>query len=112
MSESVGAVFLSYASQDADAAARIGAALGAAGIEVWFDRSELRGGDAWDQQIRRQIRGHAPHREQQRLVVLDFVGQLDAHVEPIRRLVALQQLRHIPEHVVQRGQEFATEAPP
>ena len=26
------------------------------GIEVWFDKSELRGGDAWDQLIRRQIR--------------------------------------------------------
>jgi hypothetical protein len=25
--------------------------LRAAGIEVWFDQSELRGGDAWDQPI-------------------------------------------------------------
>jgi hypothetical protein len=30
-------------------------ALRAAGIEVWFDQSELRGGDAWDQKIRREI---------------------------------------------------------
>lgn len=30
-------------------------ALRAAGIEVWFDKSELRGGDAWDRQIRKQI---------------------------------------------------------
>jgi hypothetical protein len=50
------AVFLSYASQDADAARRICDALRAAGIEVWFDRSELRGGDVWDQKIRREIR--------------------------------------------------------
>jgi TolB-like protein len=50
------AVFLSYASQDADAAQRICAALRAFGIEVWFDQSELRGGDAWDQRIRQQIR--------------------------------------------------------
>jgi len=50
-----GAVFLSYASQDAEAAARICSALRAAGIEVWFDQSELRGGDVWDQKIRRQI---------------------------------------------------------
>jgi TolB-like protein/tetratricopeptide (TPR) repeat protein len=50
------AVFLSYASQDADAAARICEALRAAGIEVWFDQSELRGGDVWDQKIRREIR--------------------------------------------------------
>jgi TolB-like protein len=49
------AVFLSYASQDAEAAARICTALRAAGIEVWFDQSELRGGDAWDRQIRQQI---------------------------------------------------------
>ncbi|MBM3855812.1 MAG: TIR domain-containing protein, partial [Verrucomicrobia bacterium] len=51
-----GAVFLSYASQDAEAARRISDALRAAGVEVWFDQSELRGGDAWDQKIRRQIK--------------------------------------------------------
>jgi TolB-like protein/Tfp pilus assembly protein PilF len=50
------AVFLSYASQDAEAAHKICDALRAAGIEVWFDRSELRGGDAWDQAIRKQIK--------------------------------------------------------
>ena len=50
------AVFLSYASQDAAAARRICEALRAAGIEVWFDQSELRGGDVWDQKIRHQIR--------------------------------------------------------
>jgi TolB-like protein/Tfp pilus assembly protein PilF len=50
------AVFLSYASQDAAAAARLCDALRSAGIEVWFDQSELRGGEAWDRQIRRQIR--------------------------------------------------------
>jgi TIR domain len=49
------AVFLSYASEDANAAARICEALRAAGIEVWFDESELRGGDVWDQKIRREI---------------------------------------------------------
>jgi TolB-like protein/tetratricopeptide (TPR) repeat protein len=51
-----GAVFLSYAKQDAEAARRICDALRAAGVEVWFDQSELRGGDSWDQKIRRQIR--------------------------------------------------------
>jgi hypothetical protein len=50
------AVFLSYASQDAELARGICDALRAAGIEVWFDQSELRGGDAWDQKIRQQIR--------------------------------------------------------
>jgi TIR domain len=50
------AVFLSYASQDAEAARHILEALRSAGIEVWFDQSELRGGDAWDQSIRRRIK--------------------------------------------------------
>ena len=55
MTESSRAVFLSYASQDAEAAQRICEALGAAGVDVWFDQSELRGGDAWDHKIRKQI---------------------------------------------------------
>ena len=46
------AIFLSYASQDADAARRLCDALRSAGLEVWFDQSELRGGDAWDAGIR------------------------------------------------------------
>jgi formylglycine-generating enzyme required for sulfatase activity/dienelactone hydrolase len=56
MSESAKAIFLSYASQDADAAKRICDVLRAVGLEVWFDQSELRGGDAWDASIRRQVR--------------------------------------------------------
>jgi TolB-like protein len=56
VSELSHAVFLSYASQDAEAARKICEALRAAGIEVWFDQSELRGGDAWDQSIRKQIK--------------------------------------------------------
>ena len=56
MTESTKAVFLSYASQDADAARRICDALREAGLEVWFDQSELRGGDAWDASIRNQIK--------------------------------------------------------
>jgi TolB-like protein/predicted Zn-dependent protease len=51
-----GAVFLSYASQDAEAAKRICEALRASGVEVWFDQSELRGGDAWDALIRKRIK--------------------------------------------------------
>ncbi len=50
------AVFLSYAREDTAAAQRIAEALRSHGVEVWFDQSELRGGDAWDQKIRRQIR--------------------------------------------------------
>jgi pimeloyl-ACP methyl ester carboxylesterase len=53
------AVFLSYASQDAAAARRICEALRAAGLQVWFDQSELRGGDAWDHAIRQRIKSCA-----------------------------------------------------
>jgi len=50
------AIFLSYASQDAEDARRICDALRAVGLDVWFDQSELRGGEAWDASIRRQIK--------------------------------------------------------
>jgi TolB-like protein/cytochrome c-type biogenesis protein CcmH/NrfG len=55
VTDSSHAVFLSYASQDAEAAQRICEALRVAGIQVFLDQSELRGGDAWDQKIRREI---------------------------------------------------------
>lgn len=38
--DSCRAVFLSYASQDAEAAKRMCESLSQAGIEVWFDQSE------------------------------------------------------------------------
>src|ERR1035437_2787190 len=55
MSDATKAVFLSYAREDTASAQRIAEALRAHGVEVWFDQDELRGGDAWDQKIRRQI---------------------------------------------------------
>ncbi len=52
-----GAIFLSYASQDAEAAGRICEGLRAGGIEVWFDaEGGLEHGDEWDAKIRRQIK--------------------------------------------------------
>ena len=50
------AVFLSHAREDAAASQKIAEALRAVQVEVWFDMNELRGGDVWDQKIRRQIR--------------------------------------------------------
>jgi TolB-like protein/tetratricopeptide (TPR) repeat protein len=50
------AIFVSYASQDAEAARRICDALRAVGLDVWFDQSALRGGDAWDASIRKQVK--------------------------------------------------------
>jgi TolB-like protein len=49
-------VFLSYASEDRPAAQLIRDTLPGFGMEVWYDESELIGGDSWDQKIRRQIR--------------------------------------------------------
>ncbi len=49
-------IFLSYASEDRPAARILRDALPNYGLEVWYDESELGGGDAWDQKIRRQIR--------------------------------------------------------
>jgi hypothetical protein len=45
------AVFLSYTSDNAAVAERVASALRDAGIDVWFDGAELRGGDAWDAEI-------------------------------------------------------------
>ena len=70
MAETTRAIFLSYSSQDGDAVRRVCTALRAAGLEVWFDQSELRGGDAWDASIRRQIRDCAL-----------FVPVISAHTE-------------------------------
>jgi hypothetical protein len=49
-------VFLSYASEDREAARLLRDALPGFGLEAWYDESELGGGEAWDQKIRRQIR--------------------------------------------------------
>jgi TolB-like protein len=49
-------VFLSYASADREAARALRDALPGFGLEVWYDESELGGGELWDQKIRKQIR--------------------------------------------------------
>lgn len=49
-------LFISYASEDREAARRLRDTLAAAGLDVWYDENELGGGDAWDAKIRRQIR--------------------------------------------------------
>lgn len=50
-----GAVFLSYGGEGIEAVRRIADALRSFGVEVWFDKDELVGGDAWDAKIRGQI---------------------------------------------------------
>ncbi|WP_438481426.1 TIR domain-containing protein [Oleiharenicola lentus] len=49
-------IFLSYASEDRASIRQLRDALVEAGLDLWYDESELGGGDAWDQKIRRQIR--------------------------------------------------------
>ncbi len=49
------AVFLSYPRENTAAVQRMAEALRGAGIEVWFDQSELVGADAWDAKLRGHI---------------------------------------------------------
>lgn len=51
-----GAVFLSYASEDATAAEQIKTALEEAGVDVFFDRDQLKAGNDWELKLRRNIR--------------------------------------------------------
>lgn len=50
-----GAIFVSYASEDLEAASKLVDGLRAAGLEVWFDRNALQMGDNWARSIRRGI---------------------------------------------------------
>ncbi len=52
-----GSVFISYSRTDAVAGQKLHAALEAAGVDVWFDQRRLEGGDDFDAQIKRNIRG-------------------------------------------------------
>ncbi|MCP3962647.1 MAG: toll/interleukin-1 receptor domain-containing protein [bacterium] len=51
-----GAVFLSYASEDRAAAEKIKNALEAAGVDVFFDKDDLRAGDDFETRLMRNIR--------------------------------------------------------
>jgi hypothetical protein len=53
------AVFLSYASEDRDAAVRLRTALSDAGVDVWFDEARLETGHAYDEMIQESIRNCA-----------------------------------------------------
>jgi hypothetical protein len=48
-------IFISYASQDSEAAARVAALLGEAKLPVWRDRGRLGAGDEWARKIARNI---------------------------------------------------------
>jgi len=50
-----GAIFVSYASEDAEAAGRLVEGLRSAGLEVWFDNAALQLADDWARSIRRGI---------------------------------------------------------
>jgi hypothetical protein len=51
-----GAVFISYASQDLQAALRLHEGLEQAGVDTWLDKQGLEPGDHWDRKIQRHIR--------------------------------------------------------
>lgn len=50
-----GALFLSYASEDRAIVERIQQALDSQGIDCWFDRQQLIGGDDWESKIIRNV---------------------------------------------------------
>ena len=50
-----GAIFISYASEDLQAASRLAEGLRAARLDVWFDKEALQAGDRWERSIRRGI---------------------------------------------------------
>jgi hypothetical protein len=51
-----GAIFLSYASEDREAAQNLKAALEGAGLDVWFDQGSIPPGASWDREIQANIR--------------------------------------------------------
>ncbi|MFP3556898.1 toll/interleukin-1 receptor domain-containing protein [Paraburkholderia sp. SIMBA_049] len=50
-----GAIFISYASENRDAAVRIANVLSAHKLDVWFDRERLVAGDDWNGKIRQNV---------------------------------------------------------
>ena len=51
-----GSIFLSYAREDLPAVVRICESLKEIGCDVWLDKSDLQGGEAWDREIQRRLR--------------------------------------------------------
>ncbi len=91
------AVFLSYAHEDTAVALRVAEELRANGVEVWFDRSELRGGDTWDAKIKKQIRDCA-------LFVPVISANTQARLEGYFRLE--WKLAEDRSHLMARGRPF------
>ncbi len=88
-------VFLSYSHDDQPAARRIAEALRSSGIEVWLDASELRGGDAWDRNIRLQIKSCS-------LFVPIISGRTQQRSEGYFRFewrLAIERMRHMADGV-------------
>lgn len=73
-------VFISYASEDRDAAGRISAALQRAGVRTWFDVDDLRGGDAWEQRITAELRHGSTIDYMVILQTPTLAGKVDAFV--------------------------------
>jgi hypothetical protein len=51
-----GAIFVSYASEDLEAASQLAGNLRSAGLDVWFDKDALQMGEDWARSIRRGIK--------------------------------------------------------
>lgn len=101
MSERKEQIFLSYAREDVETAERIHNDLKKWGLNSWFDREALRGGDRWKNAIKKAIRqsshfiallssksvtkrGYVQKELREALEVLDEVPESDIFIIPVR----------------------------
>lgn len=81
-------VFICHASEDAAHAERIAHDLRTAGIDTWFDKENLRGGDRWDDMIERTIK-----RDVDYVVVLQSEAMKQKEVGYVNREIHLALAR-------------------
>jgi hypothetical protein len=76
--------FICHASEDKEVANRVSDFLQANGIDTWFDKDELRGGDRWDSMIRRTIGAEVDY-----VIVLQSASMLAKDVGYVNREINL-----------------------
>ncbi len=76
--------FICHASEDKEVANRVSDFLQSNGIDTWFDKDELRGGDRWDSMIRRTIGAEVDY-----VIVLQSASMLAKDVGYVNREINL-----------------------
>jgi hypothetical protein len=77
-------VFICHASEDKESAQRVADGLAANGIDTWFDRDDLEGGDEWDPLIQSTITERANY-----VVVLQSASLLAKHEGYVNQEITL-----------------------